>query len=74
MTQKRKHSFIEAVISTVVGFFLTLLVQAIVFPLYDIHTTHSENLQITGVFTIVSVIRGYVLRRIFNRQVIKGKS
>lgn len=69
--QKKHHSFYEAVISTAVGFCVTLLVQTIIFPLYHIHTTTHENLQITGVFTGVSVIRGYVLRRVFNWWTIK---
>lgn len=64
----------EAIISTAVGFFLAVVIQAWLYKLYDIKVTHSQNFQIVGVLTVVSVIRGYVLRRIFNKHTVKANA
>lgn len=64
--QLKRHSLIETVISTVVGFLLTLIFQSILFPLYGIHISTSQNLQIVAFMTFISIARGYILRRIFN--------
>jgi hypothetical protein len=66
MPQSRRASFVEAVVGTLVGFFVTLGLQLIIFPRYNIHTNMSEDMQIVGIFTIASVLRGYILRRCFN--------
>lgn len=36
-----------------------------VFPLFGLHATRQENLVIGLIFTIVSLIRSYLLRRAF---------
>ncbi len=66
--QSRWLSFVEAVTNIVVGYCLAVLTQIIVFPLFGLRTTLVENLLIGGLFTIVSLVRGYVLRRLFNFQ------
>ena len=66
--QSRWMSFVEAVTNIVVGYGLAVLTQIIVFPFFGLRTTLVENLLIGGLFTIVSLVRGYVLRRLFNFQ------
>lgn len=66
MTQTRLGSLIEAVANTVIGFGVALLSQLIVFPLVGIHVPLSTNLEIGAWFTVISIARGYVLRRWFN--------
>ncbi len=66
--QSRWLSFVEAVTNIVVGYGLAVLTQIIVFPFFGLRTTLVENLLIGGLFTIVSLARGYVLRRLFNFQ------
>lgn len=68
MSQSKKASFMEAVTNTAVGFVITLLFQMWLFPLYDIHTTFSQDVQIVLWFTVLSIARGYVLRRAFNAE------
>ena len=65
--QSKKHSFMEILVSTLVGYFVALLTQYIVFPLYGIQSSHSSNVQIALIFTIISIIRGYIFRRVFNK-------
>ena len=65
--QLKRHSLIETVVSTFVGFFITLLVyQFVINPVWGLTTSFNENLGITAVFTFVSIARGYLLRRFFN--------
>ncbi len=70
--QKKSHSFAETVINTLVGLGLSLAAQLVIFPYFDIHTTFTENFHIALLFTIISIIRGYVMRRVFNFIHIKG--
>jgi hypothetical protein len=57
---------VEAVTNIVVGYGLAVLTQIIVFPLFGFHASLSENLLIGGLFTAISLVRSYVLRRLFN--------
>lgn len=70
--QARKYSFIEAVVSTIVGFVITLLAQLILFPIYDIKLSTQDNLTLVAIMTVISVFRGYLIRRLFNYMHTKG--
>lgn len=59
-------SLAEAVIGTLFGFAMSLAVQVFVFPLYGIRVTLLENVQIVLIFTLVSIARSYLFRRLFN--------
>ena len=65
--QTRLQSLIEAWANVAIGYFVALAAQLIVFPLYDIDVSMSQNIQIGLIFTAVSIARSYVLRRFFNR-------
>lgn len=67
MTQSRLHSLVESVTNVVVGFALSALTTAIVFPLFGYPIRWTDNLAISAIFTVVSVVRSYALRRAFNR-------
>ena len=72
--QSRKHSLLESMTNTAVGFVISVLVwEFVVKPVWDIHTTFAENLTITLLFTVISIARGYVLRRFFNHVTNKKK-
>lgn len=64
--QKPKHSLIEAITNTATGFIVAFLIQIIIYPILDIPVRFHQNLIITTVFTIVSILRSYIIRRIFN--------
>lgn len=65
--QPRFWSLIEVVLNTIVGFVVAMLAQAFIFPLYGFKSTLGENLQIAAFFTVVSIIRSYWMRRLFNK-------
>lgn len=64
--QSRKHSFFEAVLNTASGFIISLIVTELTFPIFNLHPSFAENFAITTIFTIISIVRSYVWRRIFN--------
>ena len=65
--QSKKQSIIESVTNTVIGLVTSFLIQLIIYPLLDIPVSISQNIIITFVFFIVSVLRGYLIRRYFNK-------
>jgi hypothetical protein len=69
--QKKRHSFLEAITSTAIGFLVTLVAQCFLFPYYGIQISVGDNLQIVAWMTVISVLRQYVLRRVFNRYAMK---
>lgn len=66
MSQSKKHSWLEALVNTGVGFVLSIAAVQWLFPLFGVRMTLSENLIATLLMTVISVLRGYVLRRVFN--------
>jgi hypothetical protein len=65
--QSRTASLLEAGANVLVGYLVALAAQQVVFPLFGIHTTLAEDTAIAAAFTLVSVARSYLLRRIFER-------
>jgi hypothetical protein len=58
-------SMLETALSTVIGFVVALLTQIFVFPYFGFHPHIEQNLAITLIFTVVSIVRQFVLRRLF---------
>jgi hypothetical protein len=65
--QSRTHSMAETVANIVVGFAASMVIQALVLPAMGHDITLAQNFWITCIFTAASVVRGYGIRRIFNR-------
>lgn len=70
--QSKRHSLIEAVANTFIGYWIAIATQMAVFPLFGIHVSFEQDLAIGLIFLVVSLIRGYLLRRLFNRWHLKG--
>lgn len=68
MKQTKKQSLTETVISTFIGLAVSLITQIVVFPLYGMEVSFNQNIQITIIFTVVSIARGYFVRRYFNKK------
>lgn len=66
MNQSKLESFIETCINTLIGYLVALASQLVVFPMVGIHVPLSTNLVIGAWFTVISIARGYVIRRWFN--------
>ena len=64
--QSKKQSVIETTAQTLIGLATSIVVQLIVYPLMGIPVTLNQNIIITIIFFVVSLIRGYLVRRYFN--------
>lgn len=66
-SQTRRMSLVESIANTGAGFLVSLVLQISLFSLMSIETTTTQNLLMSGVFTIASLVRGYLMRRLFLR-------
>lgn len=69
MAQSKLHSLKEAAVNTGIGFLMSLVLQIFLAWAYGTQLTLFQNIQITIYFTILSIIRSYVVRRWFNKGV-----
>lgn len=67
MSQSKLTSLVEVCLSVALGFCVSYAAWPFVAALYDIPYSHAQNLGITGIFTALSITRGYVVRRFFER-------
>lgn len=67
--QSRRVSFIEAIVNVLIGYWIALLSQLLIFPLYGVDLPLSQNAAIGVWFTVISIIRSYTIRRWFNRRI-----
>lgn len=65
MKQSRLMSLAEAVANVIVGYGVAVVTQILIFPIFGLHTTLAQNLQMGLLFTGVSIIRSFLLRRLF---------
>ena len=66
--QSKKHSFIESTVQTFIGLAVSFIIQLCIYPRLNIQVSFNQNVIITVVFTIASIFRGYIIRRIFNKK------
>lgn len=67
MSQSRMMSLVEAGTNVVVGYVLAVATQIVVFPWFGLVVSIGNNLAIGAIFVITSLLRSYVLRRLFER-------
>jgi hypothetical protein len=68
MTQTKFQSLVESMTGVAIGYVVAVLSQLLIFPLFGIKTSMTDNLLIAGYFTIISIIRSYLVRRWFNKR------
>lgn len=56
----------ESVLGTATGFLVSMCIWQTIGPWFGYVVTIGDNLLITSIFTIASLLRGYLLRRAFN--------
>ena len=67
MTQTRTQSLAETLASVAIGYIVAVISQLVILPWFGVELTLSENFTVALWFTGVSIARGYVVRRVFNR-------
>ena len=72
--QTKYQSLIESLTNILIGYLTALLSQVLIFPIFDIYVSFQDNLLIGLYFTIISLIRSYLVRRYFNKKGTKCKT
>lgn len=67
LDQSKRQSLIEAIVNILVGYFLAVGTQILIFPFFGAKIPIESNFYIGLIFTILSLVRSYTLRRIFNK-------
>jgi hypothetical protein len=63
--QSKKHSFVEAWANIFIGYSINFLANILIFPLFGWHITVAQNIWLGIIYTVISLIRSYCLRRVF---------
>ena len=66
--QTKYQSLIESLTNILIGYLTALLSQVLIVPLFDIYVSLQDNLLIGLYFTIISLLRSYLVRRYFNKR------
>ena len=64
--QSKRQSLIETLTSVFVGWFISFIANMLVLHLSGYNINLTDGLLISIIFTIISIVRGYVVRRWFN--------
>ena len=66
MNQSKLGSFIEAWFNVLIGFGINFCANLVILPMFGFNITVADNLLIGVLYTFISVIRSYAIRRWFN--------
>ena len=66
LMQSKKDSLIERLTSTTIGVIIGIVLNLTILPVFGYPVSLSDSLWISVIFTIVSIIRSYIIRRWFN--------
>lgn len=69
--QSRKHSLLEAALNIAIGFSINYFANLLIFPMFGFHISLIANLWLGVIYTAISLIRGYFIRRYFNSWMVK---
>lgn len=68
MSQSKTGSFWESIANTGVGLLITFAVSPTIYWMCDVKISIPQMTGATLLFTLVSVIRNYIIRRVFNKK------
>ena len=64
--QTKKQSMIESLTSTTIGITVGIVLNLTILPIFGYPVSLSDSLWISVIFTVISIIRSYIIRRWFN--------
>lgn len=65
MAQSRTMSLVEVITGSVIAFFVSIWANWAVLPLFGFHVRIEQSFAITLIFTMISILRSYLVRRLF---------
>jgi len=66
--QTKLQSLLESLTNISIGYLVAVGSQFVLFPMFDIHISVADNFIIGIWFTLISLVRGYAVRRWFNKR------
>jgi hypothetical protein len=70
--QSRRMSLFESVCNVLLGYWLAVGAQLVIFPWFGLPARLNDALAIGAIFTAISIIRSYLLRRAFEAVRMRG--
>ena len=64
--QTKRQSLIETLTSITIGIIIGIVLNLTILPIFGYPVSLSDSLWISVIFTVVSIIRSYIIRRWFN--------
>jgi hypothetical protein len=64
--QTKLESLVEQLVNIFIGYSIAVASQLVIFPWFGIAIPITDNLLIGAYFTVISLVRGYIIRRWFN--------
>ena len=64
--QTKRQSAIESLTSTTIGIIIGIVLNLTILPVFGYPVSLSDSLWISVIFTVISIIRSYIIRRWFN--------
>ena len=74
MSQTRLGSFIETLVNIAIGFTINWIANIFILPMYGFNVTGGQAFSMGLMFTVISVIRSYSVRRWFNSYIVKAST
>jgi hypothetical protein len=65
MKQSKRMSMMESLTNVAVGYGVAVSAQVMIFPLFGLDVALADNLAIGAIFTGISIVRSFTLRRVF---------
>ena len=65
--QSKKGSLIETLVNIAIGITIGFISNIIVLPAFGYNVSLSDGMAISLIFTVISLVRSYTIRRIFNK-------
>ena len=59
--QSKRQSLIETLTSVFVGWLIGVILNLTILPLFDYNITVVDSLWVSLIFTVISVVRGYLI-------------
>lgn len=72
VSQTKKGSAFETVTNTLVGFSINWCANMVILPMFGMPISGTTAFHMGIIFTAISIARGYVLRRVFNKITERG--
>ena len=64
--QSKRESMIETLTNVGMGWLISFIASMLVLPLFGYNINLTDGILISIIFTIISIVRGYLIRRFFN--------